>query len=255
MSFETDRLCFSYRAGTPVLQDLSLAIRPGRLTGLFGPNGSGKSTLLRCLNGALRPQSGTVRFAGEDLARLGAREAARRIAVVSQNTPASLPFTALEVVLFSRYPHDERWRHDSPADHRFALECLARLDVARLAGRPFDQLSGGERQRVVVARSLAQQTPALLWDEAASHLDIRHQLELYQLARGLAAGGRTVVMVCHDLLLAPSCVDDCALLCGGRLHASGPAPDTLTEDNLREVFGRPLRIEWPDRRSVRASWR
>jgi len=254
MNLRIENLCFAYRQEVPVLADVSLTIRSGRVTGLLGPNGSGKSTLLRCLNGSLRAQSGGIWLDDRPLAALDRREIARHIAVAAQDTPAALPFTALELVLLGRYPHGTRWQPDSPEDLRLARECLARLDLTALADRPCDQLSGGERQRVIVARTLAQQTPVLLWDEPGSHLDLRHQLDLYRLARNLAAEGRTVVMVCHDLLLAPMFVDDCVLLHRARIRVVGRPSAVLTHGNLRDVFGCGMEIEWPDQTSVNARW-
>jgi iron complex transport system ATP-binding protein len=254
MNLRVDQVSFAYLPGRPVLRAVSLEIGAGRVTGLFGPNGSGKSTLLRCLNGSLRPQSGQVRLGERPVAALGPREAARLMGVVSQNTPLSLPFTALEVVLLGRYPHGETWRDDSPGEIAFARNCLARLDVDGLAERPFDELSGGERQRVIVARALAQETPVLLWDEPVSHLDVRHQLELYRLARTLAGEGRTVVMVCHDLFLAPMFVDQVALLKAGMVVAVGLPASVLAPGNLLEVFGVNVTLGWPSSDSVAFSF-
>jgi iron complex transport system ATP-binding protein len=90
---------------------------------------------------------------------------------------------------------------------------------------------------VIVARALAQDTRVLLWDEPVSHLDVRHQLELYRLARGLADEGRTVVMVCHDLFLAPMFVDHVVLLKTGAVVAAGPPAQVLVPEHLMEVFG------------------
>jgi iron complex transport system ATP-binding protein len=254
MKLRVEQVDLSYVPGRPVLRGVSLEMAAGRVTGLFGPNGSGKSTLLRCLNGSLRPESGQV-WAGEKaVTGLGAREAARLMAVVSQDTPVSLPFTALEVVLLGRYPHGEMWREDSAEEIRFARRCLARLDVGELAERPFDELSGGERQRVIVARALAQDTRVLLWDEPVSHLDVRHQLELYQLARALADEGRTVVMVCHDLFLAPMFVDQAVLLKGGTVAAAGAPGEVLVPGNLAEVFGVKMTLERPGNGTVVAAF-
>jgi iron complex transport system ATP-binding protein len=245
MNLRVEQLRFAYRPGPPVLDALSLEIRSGQVTGLFGPNGSGKSTLLRCLNGSLQPASGSVWLDDQRVAQLCPRDIARLIAVVSQDTPVSLPFTALDVVLLGRYPHGDRWQTDSPADIELARRCLARLDLEDRVQRPFDQLSGGERQRVIVARALAQQTPIHLWDEPAAHLDIRHQLDLYHLARALAADGRTVVMVCHDLFLAPLFVDHAVLLDAGRVVDSGAPESVLASDRLDEVYGTSLHLAWP----------
>lgn len=244
MTLRVENLHFAYRFGVPVLSDVSLSIRSGRFTGLFGPNGSGKSTLLRCLNGALRPHAGRVLLDDRPAAELDPHEIARHIAVVAQETPVLPPFSVLELVMLGRYPHGTGWQADSPADLRLARECLARLDLTAMAERPCDQLSGGERQRVIIARTLAQQAPVLLWDEPGSHLDIRHQLELYQLARSLAAEGRTVVMVCHDIVLAPLFLDDCALFHRGRVLATGAPAEVLTSDRLREAFECEVALDW-----------
>lgn len=245
MNLRVEQLSYAYRPGPPVLRDLSLTFRAGRVTGVFGANGCGKSTLLRCLNGSARPQTGGVWLGDREASTLRPRDLARIVAVVAQDTPVVLPFRALDVVLLGRYPHGDSWRADSPADLRLARDCLARLDLEGLAERPFEELSGGERQRVIVARALAQQTPVLLWDEPAAHLDIRHQLQLYRLARALAGEGRTLVMVCHDLLLAPLSVDDAVLLADGRVLAHGPVAEVLSPARLARAFGVGLRITWP----------
>jgi iron complex transport system ATP-binding protein len=120
---------------------------------------------------------------------------------------------------------------------------LTRVGAAELAGRPFDELSGGERQRVVVARALAQEAPVLLLDEPAAHLDVGHQVELYRLARALAREGRTVVMACHDLFLAPRFLDRAILLVDGHLTALGTPDKVLAPEILRATFGIGLRID------------
>lgn len=253
MNLRVENLNFAYQHGPPVLKEVSLRFDAGRVTGLFGPNGSGKSTLLRCLNGSLHPQGGHVLIGDRAAAKLSPREIARLIAVVSQDTPVALPFTALEVVLLGRYPHGESCRKDSPEDVQLARECLTKLDVAELAERRFDQLSGGERQRVIIARALAQQAPVMLWDEPASHLDINHQLGLYRLAQGLAAEGRVVVMVCHDLLLAPLFVDQAVLLNAGSICATGSIGEVLRSANISKVFGVNVTLNWPTNDSIAAT--
>ena len=254
MNLRVEQVDFAYVPGRPVLRGVSLEMAAGRVTGLFGPNGSGKSTLLRCLNGSLRPQSGQVWVGEQAVAELGSREAARLMAVVSQDTPRSLPFTALEVVLLGRYPHGEMWRDDSAEEVAFARRCLARLDAGELAERRFDELSGGERQRVIVGRALAQDTRVLLWDEPVSHLDVRHQLELYRLARALADEGRTIVMVCHDLFLAPMFVDQVVLLKAGTVVAAGGPAEVLVLGNMEAVFGVKMVLERAGNTSVMASF-
>jgi iron complex transport system ATP-binding protein len=113
-----------------------------------------------------------------------------------------------------------------------------------LAERSFSQLSGGERQRVVIARALAQQPSILLLDEPNTHLDLAHQLAVYQLVRSLAAEGLCVLIICHDLLIAPLMVDVAVVLQRGQLITSGPCQNVLTPAMLKEVFAVPFLISW-----------
>ena len=245
MSLRVQNLSFGYHPKHPVLRDLSLDIPTGKVTGIFGPNGSGKSTLLRCLNGALRPQAGSVLHENTPLHTLSPFQIASRIAIVPQDTPVGSPFFVRQMVMLGRFARWNFWGRESPEDHGAVLASLERVGALDLADRPFDELSGGERQRVVIARALAQETPVLLFDESASHLDIAHQLEVLRLARALAAQGRAVLMVCHDLVLAPMFIDAAVLLKDGRILAQGSVPDTLASRNLSECFGCPLAISWP----------
>jgi iron complex transport system ATP-binding protein len=245
MSLRVENLSFGYYAGHPVLQGLNLEIRAGQVTGVFGPNGSGKSTLLRCLNGALRPQSGGVLHEGKRLDDLTPREIAGRIAVVPQETPANAPFLVREMVMMGRFARWNFWGQESPEDHAAVHASLERVGALELADRHFDELSGGERQRVIIARALAQATRVLLLDEPASHLDIAHQLEVFHLARALAGEGYTILMVCHDLVVAPMFVDEAVLLKSGSVFAHGPVPQVLQSQSLADCFGCSLSISWP----------
>ncbi len=236
MKLLVENLTFAYRRGTPVLRELNLEIAPGKVTGLFGPNGSGKSTLLQCLTGTLRPQTGVVWCGDQRVDSLAPREVARLIAVVPQDTPRGVPLTAREMVALGRFAWGDEDATLIPAS-------LARVNAMELATRPFDELSGGERQRVVIARALAQQTPVLLLDEPATHLDVAHQLEVYRLARALALEGNTVLMVCHDLVLAPMFVDHIVLLAQGCKAGEGRPTDVLGEETLWAVYGSRLRVQ------------
>lgn len=252
MSLRAESLEFRYRAGTPVLQGVSVECTPGEVVGLFGPNGSGKSTLLRCLNGALRPQSGTVFLDRLPISPMTPCEVAVHVAVLPQDTPADAPFTVGQIVEMGRYPHRRGWGGARGGDDGLVARCLERVGVEKLADRPFAQLSGGERQRVVTARALAQLGTYLLLDEPSTHLDITHQLDLYRLLRELASEGVGILMVCHDLLLAPLFVDRAVLLHAGRIRAVGPPHTVLTPENLCLAYGSELTITWSGKGQVSA---
>ncbi|GAA3108006.1 hypothetical protein GCM10020001_027510 [Nonomuraea salmonea] len=109
--------------------------------------------------------------------------------------------------------------------------------LADLAERPLDELSGGQRQRAWISMALAQGTDLLLLDEPTTFLDLAHQVEVLELVRHLhEEGGRTVVMVLHDLNLAARYADRLVAMRSGRVIASGNPHEVLTEELLREVF-------------------
>jgi iron complex transport system ATP-binding protein len=244
MSLRAENITFGYHSHQPVLSDVTLDVQPGKVTALFGPNGCGKSTLLRCLNGSLRPQAGHVSLDGQRIDALTAREVAHEIAVVPQETPVDAPFTAGQMVMLGRYARWGMWGQESAEDRQVVAESLLRVNAADLTARFFNQLSGGERQRVIIARALAQQGRLLLLDEPASHLDISHQLELYRLVRALAQEGQAVLMVCHDLMLAPMFADIAVVMVEGRIISKGPVKDVLTPANIAAAFGTHAEISW-----------
>lgn len=252
MILRTDYITFAYGDSDPVLRDASLELRPGIVTGLFGPNGSGKTTLLRCLNGSLAPSSGQVLLDERSIVSMTRRQIARHVAVVPQDTPTDVPLTVRQMVMLGRYAHGTAWDQESPEDNQTADACMMRLGVAHLAHRPFGHLSGGERQRTIIARALAQQGCVLLMDEPNAHLDLAHQIEVYRLARMLAGEGQAVLMICHDLLIAPLMVDVAVAIHRGEIVAVGSAREVLTAQRLAEVFGTTASIVWDDDQRVTA---
>jgi len=225
----------------PVLSEFSLDVRPGVFLGIVGPNGSGKSTLVRALSRALRPVAGAVLLDEGDLyARVSARDAARAIGVVPQETAVSLDFSVREVVRMGRAPHLPRrpFASESADDERIVDEAMRAARVQDLADRAVPSLSGGERQRVLFARALAQQPDVILLDEPTAHLDLRHQAETLALARDLAHGqGKAVLAVLHDVNLASAYCDALVLLRAGRIVAQGMPSEVVTAANMQEVYG------------------
>lgn len=226
-----------------VIHDVSLSVAAGEAVGIIGPNGSGKSTLLRLLSGALTPSAGRVAVQGRPLTEYTRTDLARRIAVVPQETVIELPFSVTEVVLMGRAPHLGSFAFESAQDLSTAHAAMARTGVLDLAERLILELSGGERQRVILARALAQAAPILLLDEPAAFLDIRHEVEIYDLLRDLQREGTTVVTVLHDLNLAALYCDRVLLLDRGRIVAAGPPADVITYANITRVYGTEVYVD------------
>jgi iron complex transport system ATP-binding protein len=215
--------------------------------GLLGPNGSGKSTLVKVLSGVLRRYEGTAMVGGRELRDLRQREIARRLAVVPQEPVFSFPFTALEVVLMGRHPHLSGLAFESSVDREIGRAALERCGAYELADRPIQELSAGERQRVVFARALAQTPEFLLLDEPASFLDVRHQVEIYDLVRELAEERDTCILtVLHDLNLAAEYCDRIYLLREGKVLAGGNTREVFTYSNLKEAYDTEIYVDIND---------
>lgn len=239
---EVEDVVFSY-PGRRVLEGLSLAIRAGERLALLGPNGSGKSTFVRLLSRWLRPSAGRILLDGRDLGEFTARDLARRIAIVPQETAVEAPFSVIEIVLMGRSPHIAGLGFESDRDLEAAERALQQAGVLNLAGRMFHELSGGEKQRVVIARALAQSPKILLLDEPAAFLDIKHVVEIFDLLFELSVSqGMTLVVVLHDLNLAALYCDRAAFLKEGKLLAAGSTEEIFTYANLREVYGTDVYI-------------
>ncbi|HEY0248769.1 MAG TPA: ATP-binding cassette domain-containing protein [Gryllotalpicola sp.] len=224
-------------AGRTLVRDAGLMIGAGEVLGIVGPNGAGKSTVLRALAGLIPIAEGQVRLAGRPLRDFSARSMARQLAFVPQDHTLTAEFTVLDLVLIGRYAHRRRWSRAHDDDERIARAALARVGVAHLADRLVPSLSGGERQLVHLARALAQDTPVVLLDEPTAALDLGHQLQVFALLRGLAADGRGIGVVLHDLNHAARFCDRLAVLAEGRVCAVGDPARILTADLLAQVYG------------------
>lgn len=223
------------RGGRPVLDRVSLAVRPGRLLALVGPNGAGKSTLLALMCGDLPLAGGEVRLDDRPLQQWSASDLARVRSVLLQSNDVSFSFTARAVVEMGRNPWTGRPEADE--DEVAVADAMTVADVNHLAERSYNSLSGGERARVSLARVLAQRTPIVLLDEPTAALDLRHQEEVMTVARALAHEGRAVIVVLHDLSLAAAYADEIAVIAEGTLGAVGTPTEVLTAEMVRSVYG------------------
>jgi iron complex transport system ATP-binding protein len=224
-----------------VLEQVDLELRAGEVLALVGPNGAGKSTLVAVLSGDLAPAEGQVLLDGAPLGEWSTIEVALRRAVLLQQTAMSFPFTVLQAVRMGRSPWEAAGIDDVDGD-RIVAESMARTDVVQFADRVFMSLSGGERARAALARVLAQDTHVLLLDEPTAALDIRHQEQVLTVAGRLAAEGRAVAVVMHDLGLAAAHADRVAVLSGGRILAEGPPGAVLTSELLSQVYECPIEV-------------
>lgn len=221
-----------------ILDGVGLETHPNAMIGLIGPNGSGKSTLLRCLYGALTPGSGAVLIDGDPIGALSARDVARRVSIVPQESVAGTGLRVIDMVLLGRHAQLGDVHRFTEDDYALAHDVLDRVGARQLAARRLAELSGGERQRVIIARCLAQRARVLLLDEPTNHLDVRYQHEVLALVKSL---GMATIVVLHDLNLAARYCDHVVLLHDTRIVCAGPMAHVLTPPVLEPVFGVPVR--------------
>ena len=231
-------------AGRDALVGVSLSVDTGEFHAVLGPNGSGKTTLVRIALGALSPLEGKAEIGGRPAHEWPRQDLARMVGVVPQREDNLFPQRVRETVLLGRYPHLSLWGRERPEDHAAVDRALVACDAQHLADRWLWTLSGGEYQRVRIARALAQEPRLLVLDEPGVSLDLRHEMGLFELVRGLVdRSGLGVLMITHDLNLAARFADSLLLLSDGSAVASGAPGDVLTRDTVERVFGWPVALQ------------
>ncbi len=237
-----------------VLNGVSLAAQRGDVIALIGSSGSGKSTLLRCLNLLERPNEGELTLDGETLrlrrerdGSLGAADAGQlrrwrtRLSMVFQNFNLWSHRTAFENVIEA--PIQVLGLSREAASER-AHALLQRVGLGHREQVYPAHLSGGEQQRVAIARALAMEPDVMLFDEPTSALDPELVGEVLNVMRELAAEGRTMVVVTHEMGFAREVSNQLIFLHQGRIEESGSPREMLAQprsDRLRQFLSAGLK--------------
>lgn len=233
MPLTTESISFSYPRGPRVLNAVTCAIEPARVTAIVGPNGAGKSTLIRLLAGLRHTDSGSVRIDDRALSSLRPRDRAQRIAFLEQRPSLAFDFSVLRVVSFGAFTGER--------DCALISEALARFELEDIRDQPFASLSVGQQQRCAFARAWVQiagrDNAYLLADEPCSAMDPRHTIQTMKSMRELAVAGLGIGVVIHDLNIACRFADRAIVLNQqGRLAAQGTVEQAMTPEILAQVF-------------------
>jgi manganese/zinc/iron transport system ATP- binding protein len=221
----------------PVLWDVTWSA-PAGLTAIVGPNGAGKSTLIKAALGLIPALSGSAHFFGRAL-----DEVRNRVGYLPQRASVDwdFPATALDVVCMARYPRMRWWGRVPRAEREAARVALAEVGLADLADRQIGRLSGGQQQRVFLARALAQDADLYLMDEPFAAVDAATEQAIVAVLRRLAAAGRNVVAVHHDLSTVPDYFAH-VLLLNGRAVAAGTVQQAFTPQTIAAAYGGRLNL-------------
>jgi iron complex transport system ATP-binding protein len=243
-AIDTRDLSFAYK-DRGVLHAVSLSVEKGEMVGILGPNGSGKTTLLRVLSAVLDAQ-GEIKLNGRNIATYGRRELSKLFAVVAQESHVNFPYTVAEIVLMGRASYHSPFALEGKKDLAVARASMELTDCLSLSDRYLHELSGGEKQRVMIARALAQEPEILLLDEPSAFLDLKHQVQVFELLRRLNRERvLTIVGALHDLNLAALFFSRLVMLREGKIYRDGSPREVLTEKTIDEVYGIRVRVE-PD---------
>ncbi len=221
--------------GQLILDNISFSISAGSFTGILGPNGAGKSSLLRCLYRYTKPDSGSVTFNQQDIwQQYSAYQYAQDIAVVLQESPSHFNLTVHDVVALGLIPHKGLFTREQASDKQKIICAIEQVGLTDKTQQNFEHLSGGEKQRALIARAIVQSPSLLIMDEPTSHLDVRYQIQVMELAKSL---GITVISSFHDLNLASAMCDQLLVLNKGKLVEQGTPQEVITSEMLSNVFG------------------
>lgn len=244
MRIDIHDLCFGYGHNRQILQDINLSIHGPGLICIVGPNGVGKSTLIKCINGLLKPICGTIEIDGRNVSDFGRKELAMTVGYVPPRTTDLFALPVMDAIMVGRH-NLQGWKNTEDDIRRIA-SILGLMGIEDLAMRPFNQLSSGQHQKVSIARGLAQETPILLLDEPTSNLDVKHQVYVTEMLRGIAESmGKTIIMISHDLNIAAKYANEVIVMSDpGVIYSHGTPDEVITRDMVRNVYGIDCIVEY-----------
>ncbi len=213
-----------------------LAFAKAEFTTILGKNGAGKSTLLKSIVQPELRLNGVVAIDGVSFKELSGQELAKKISVVWTERSFSHFLKVQELLELSRAPYTSFYGKLSPEDHRMVAETLADFDLEKLAFRTLGTLSDGQLQRVLIARSIAQDTPYILMDEPTSHLDINYKVDLLLKLKDVCKlRKKSIIYASHEIQLALKLSDNIVSIHKGLIEKQS-ITDFQNGDKLKEMF-------------------
>lgn len=228
---EIDKITYTYSDGTKALNGVSLTIRQGEKLAFVGGNGSGKSTLFLCLNGILRPQSGTINYSGKPVVykRKELLELRSKVGIVFQD-PDNQLFASSVYQEISFGPCNLDISQEEVK--RRVDNVIEELGIMPFSQKPTHALSGGQKKQVALADILVMEPEVLIMDEPVSALDPLHTKLLNEKLEELPNKGITVIVATHDMNFALEWADRIVMLKDGNIIRDGNPADIFQEEEL-----------------------
>ena len=216
----------------PVVWDVDLDIKKGKLTAILGPNGAGKSTLLKAMLNLIPISSGKISFFGKSY-----KEFRKDISYVPQSESVDwdFPTDVLDVVMMGTYGKLGWIKRAGKKERELSLEALKKLGMEEFVDRQISDLSGGQQQRVFLARALVQDSEIYFLDEPLKGVDAKTEKEIMKILKELRDNGKTIIVVHHDLRTVEEYFDEVVLL-NKLVIASGSVKDVFTEENINKAY-------------------
>ena len=223
------------------LNEISLKIQEGALTGIIGPNGAGKSTLLSLISRLLPKEKGYLYIKGQEIESWDSLNLAKELSMLKQKVDYQVKLTVEELISFGRYPYSQG--RLSTEDYQKIDQAITYMNLDTFRKRRIDQLSGGQLQRVNIAMILAQDTDIILLYEPLNNLDIKQGILMMKTLRSLVDDlGKTVVVVIHDVNVASQFVDVMVAFKDGKVFSHGSPDQVMTEDILGRLYDMKITI-------------
>ena len=249
---ELEKISFIYKrnhksesASNFLISDTSFQINSGDFISIIGKNGSGKSTLVKLISKILVGYKGSIFFKGKEIHSIDRKEFSRSVSYLPQiSTSVNDDLSVTEFLLLGRYSHkafsDFR---NSDEDRGIVNICMKETGIEKFNGKYLFELSGGERQKVLLTLGLVQldiskdlHEKVLIIDEPLTYLDVKYQLEIFNVLKSLNQKGLTIIIVIHDLGLALNFTNKTILMNGGEMVKYSESGNVITEDVLKEHF-------------------
>lgn len=232
----TNNLSVGY--STPLIEEISMAIVPGKITALIGANGVGKSTILKSVSGLLKPLKGVVSIDDNNLSDISSKELSRKMSLMMTGRTETEYTTCFEVVSVGRYQFTNIFGKISDSDKIAIEEAMKETGSYEFKDIEFSNLSDGQKQRVLLARALVQEPEILILDEPTSFLDIGYKLEFAEKLKRLALEKNIgILLSMHEIELVKTVADNVVCITkDGRIDKIAPVNEVFTKEYIRKLY-------------------